>query len=53
MPVLSQIHCIRDSLFLSNRDPDLNLLFPILHQTNRNVSYAEAKSGGRKGNRLW
>jgi hypothetical protein len=40
MLVLSQIHCIRDSLFLSNRDPDLNLPFQILHQTYRNVSYA-------------
>lgn len=40
MPVLSQIYCIRDSLFLSNRDPDLNLPFQILHQTYRNVSCA-------------
>lgn len=40
MSILSQIHCIRDSLFLSNKDPDLCLPFQILHQTNRNVSYA-------------
>jgi hypothetical protein len=40
MPVLSQIHCIRDSLFLDNRDPDLNSSFQILHQTYRNSSYA-------------
>jgi len=40
MPVLSQIHCIRDSLFLGNRDPDLNPPFQVLHQTYRNSPYA-------------
>jgi hypothetical protein len=40
MLVLSQIHCIWDSLFLGNRDPDLNLSFQVLHQTYRNVLYA-------------
>lgn len=40
LETLSQIHCIRDSLFLGNRDPDLNPPFQVLHQTYRNSSYA-------------